>query len=125
MKALLTAAAAMALMGAATAAQAEDFEGKHAGTWVVDARATGVVPDESGSIMTAGGVDTGLDVGIGDSYVPTLGITYFFTDNIAVDVTLGTSQHQISAQGPGPDTDVHKTWVVTPVVTAQYHFDPE
>lgn len=125
MKALLCSAAALALLGVATGAQAQDFEAKHAGMWVVDARATGVIPDESGSILTAGGADTGLDVDIGDSYVPTLGITYFYTDNIAVDVTLGTSQHQISAQGPGTDVEVHKTWVIPPVITAQYHFSPQ
>jgi outer membrane protein len=125
MKTLLSTAAALALLGAATVAQAQEYTPKHAGLWVVDARVTGVVPDESGSIMTAGGVDTGLDVDIGDSYVPTLGITYFATDNVAIDVTLGTSRHQISAVAPGTDVEVHNTWVVPPVVTLQYHFQPE
>lgn len=125
MKTLLTTAAVLALMGAATAASAEDFTPKSEGTWVVDYRATVVAPDESGDILTAAGADTGLDVDVGDSYVPTLGITYFFTDNVAVDVTLGTSQHQISAQAPGTDIEVHRTWVIPPVVTLQYHFSPE
>ena len=102
MKKLFATAAVLALMGAATAANAEDFTPKAQGTWVVDYRATVVAPDESGDILTAAGADTGLDVDIGDSYVPTLGITYFITDNVAVDVTLGTSQHQISAQAPVP-----------------------
>lgn len=125
MKPLLSAAAALAVLAAAGAAQAQDFTPKHAGMWVVDARATGVIPDESGDIVTAGGVDTGLDVAIGDSWVPTLGITYFATDNVAVDVTLGTSHHDISAAGPGPDIKVHDTWVIPPVVTLQYHFQPQ
>lgn len=125
MKKLFATAAVLALMGAATAANAEDFTPKAQGTWVVDYRATVVAPDESGDILTAAGADTGLDVDIGDSYVPTLGITYFITDNVAVDVTLGTSVHQISAQAPGTDIEVHRTWVVPPVVTVQYHFSPE
>ena len=75
MKTLLTTAAALALMGAATAANAEDFTPKGQGTWVVDYRATAVAPSESGDILTAAGADTGLDVDIGNSYVPTLGIS--------------------------------------------------
>lgn len=125
MKTLFATAAVLALMGAATAANAEDFTPKAQGTWVVDYRATVVAPAESGDILTAAGADTGLDVDVGDSYVPTLGITYFVTDNVAVDLTLGTSRHQISAQGGATDVEVHRTWVVPPVVTVQYHFNPE
>lgn len=120
--ALLTAVAVLAVAGAA---QAQDFTPKTAGTWVVDARLTDVAPSESGDILTAGGVDTGLDVGLSDSYVPTLGVTYFITDNVAVDLTLGTSEHDISAEGLGPDLKVHHTWVVPPVLTVQYHFQPD
>jgi len=123
--ALLFATAAAAALALAGQTQAQDFTPKTAGTWVVDARLTDVAPSESGDILTAGGVDTGLNVGVSDSYVPTLGITYFVTDNIAVDLTLGTSVHDISAEGPGPDPKVHRTWVVPPVLTVQYHFQPD
>ncbi len=53
--------------------------------------------------------------------MPTLGFTYFFTDKIAVEAILGTTQHEIRAKGGATDVEVHKTWVLPPVVTVQYH----
>ncbi len=124
MKTRLLIAAAAAALAFTSAAQAQDFTPKQQGTWKVDFRGTVVAPDEDASILTAGGVDTGLDAKVGDSWVPTLGVTYFVTDHVALDLTLGTSRHEISAVGPGVNTEVHTTWVVPPVATVQYHFAP-
>jgi outer membrane protein len=121
---LLVATSVLALAAVASMASAEDFKPKKAGQFQVITRVTTVAPDESGNILTAAGVDSGLDVKIDDDTIPSLGLTYFFTDHIAVDLTLGTSQHQIKAVGGMTNADVHKTWVLPPVVTAQYHFNP-
>ncbi|MDO9338296.1 MAG: OmpW family outer membrane protein [Caulobacter sp.] len=106
-------------------ALAQDYTPKAKGAWLVTARVSDVAPSESGSIRTAAGVDTGLDVEVSDYVVPTLGFTYFFTDNIAVEGILGTSKHEVSAKGAGGMTRVLDTWVVPPVVTVQYHFNPK
>jgi outer membrane protein len=119
-------ALAAGLLAAAVAgpALAQDFTPKEKGTWLVTARLSEVSPQESGAIKTAAGVDTGLDVAVSDYAVPTLGFTYFFTDNVAVEGILGSSRHEIDAKGPGGSTRVLETWVLPPTVTVQYHFNP-
>ena len=52
--------------------------------------------------------------------MPTLGFTYFLTDHLAVEAILGTTRHEIRAQGGTTNVAVHKTWVLPPVVTLQY-----
>lgn len=123
---------ALALALAATAAGAHaqatgtsDFTPEKAGEWVVAARITAVDPAEKGNIVTAAGASTGLHVGVDNDTIPSLGFSYFFTDHIAAEAILGTSQHTISAVGASSSTDVYKTWVLPPVVTLQYHFAPD
>lgn len=105
----------------AGAAQAQDFQPKAKGDLIVHFRATQVAPDEDAPILTAAGAATGLKAGVNNDIKPTLGFTYFLTDKIAVEAILGTTEHDIRAQGPGTDVLVHKTWVLPPVVTLQYH----
>jgi outer membrane protein len=122
--ALVTAAAALGLASVAHA-DTIDGGGKQAGSIIVDVRATDVIPDSGSSIQTPNGVDTGLTTHVSDSIVPTLGISYFFTDHIAAELVLGTSYHEISAVGGPTNVLVHKTWVLPPILSAQYHFAPK
>ncbi len=121
MKTMVAAAALVAAMAFGGVASAQDFQPKAAGTFLVDFRATSVAPDEAGSIFTAGGVDTGLDVKVDSATVPSLGLTYFVTDKIAVELILATSKHTISATTAPTATAVHDTWVLPPVLSVQYH----
>ena len=132
MKRNMTLAAAVAVMtlatGAATGASAQtanDWQVARKGDWIVTGRITDVSSGADDSIFTSGGVDTGLNVDVGNSTMPTLGFTYFLTDNISVEAILGTTQHEIRAQGGATDVAVHETWVVPPVVTLQYRPAPE
>lgn len=109
----------------AGASQAQDFTPKAKGQFIVTTRITTVAPDARGDIKTGAGVDSGLDVDVGDLTVPTLGFTYFLTDHVAVEGILGTSKHKVKAEGAGTDVVVHETWVLPPVVTVQYHFNPK
>lgn len=124
MKSLALVTAALVLAGAAPAV-AQDFTPKQKGGWIVTGRLSGVLPDESGKVVTAANADTGLDVEVSDDWKPTLGFSYFLTDHVAVEAILGTTQHEISAVGGGGSTVVHETWVLPPVVTLQYHFNPQ
>ena len=117
--ALFAGAALVALGGIAHADDA--FTPLKAGSIVLDVRATNVSPDAGDPIKTAAGVDTGLKADVKDAWAPTIGIQYFFTDNIAAELIAGTTQHEITASG----TEVRKTWVLPPVLTAQYHFAPK
>ncbi|UTP38697.1 outer membrane beta-barrel protein [Phenylobacterium sp. LH3H17] len=107
-----------------TGAQAQDFQPKAKGHVILNTRLTSVSSDADDSIVTAAGAATGLHVDVGDDVMPTVGIHYFFTDNVAVELVLGTTRHTIRAQGPATDVVVHKTWVLPPIATVQYHFAP-
>ena len=124
-KLLVAAAALLVTTGAAAAAHADDFKPNAAGAWIIDARISDVSPDTSAAIKTSSGGATGLHVHVGDDVMPTLGFTYFFTDKIAVEAILGTTEHNISAVGAGGSTKVHSTWVLPPVVSIQYHPLPD
>jgi len=82
-------------------------------------RALAVVPNESASIEAIGG-----DVTITNDYVPELDLTYFFTKNIAAELILATTQHDVkaisTAAGDIPLGDVR---LLPPTLTLQYHFN--
>ncbi|WP_374657002.1 OmpW family protein [Phenylobacterium sp.] len=119
---LLSGALVLLMGGAATA---QDFQPKQKGLVMLNVRASGVLTDADGSIRTAVGADSGLKAKVGDDVMPTIGLTYFFTDHLAVEAIAGTTQHEVKAVGPGVDVTVHKTWVLPPVVSLQYHFAPD
>ncbi len=118
-KTLSLAALGFAALAGSAHAQAA-WSPPRAGDWLVTGRLTDVAPTTDDAIVTAGGAATGLDVDVGDSLMPTLGFTYFVTDHWAVEAILGTTRHEIRAQGGATDVAVHETWVLPPVVTVQY-----
>jgi outer membrane protein len=119
--ALLAGAAVLALAGTANA---QEFTPKHKGLIMLNVRATDVSPDTSDAITTAAGAATGLHVDVKDDVMPTIGLSYFLTDHVAVEAIAGTTKHTVRAQGPGTNIAVHDTWVLPPVVSLQYHFAP-
>lgn len=113
--------AALGLLALAGTAQAQEaWQAPRAGDWLITGRITDVAPTTDDAIVTGAGVDSGLEVDVGDSIMPTLGFTYFLTDHWAVEAILGTTRHEIRAQGGATDVAVHETWVLPPVVTVQY-----
>lgn len=105
---------------ASTAANAQDWTPPKAGDWLIAGRISNVSSSTDAAVQTSAGADTGLHVDVGDGAMPTLGFTWFLTDHWAIEGILGTTQHEIRAQGPGADVAVHETWVLPPVVTIQY-----
>lgn len=124
MKTAVALMAATLALGSAGLAQAQDFQPKVAGVKMINVRLTDVDPEAGDPITTLAGAATGLSAEVEYDVMPTIGLTYFFTDNIAAEVIAGTTQHQVKAKGPGVEVDVHKTWVLPPVVSLQYHFAP-
>ncbi|MEM6652561.1 MAG: OmpW family outer membrane protein [Pseudomonadota bacterium] len=97
--------------------------------WMVRGRVLGVLPDESADLSVAGTALAG-SVDISDQYVPELDITYFFNDNVAVELILAVTPHDVDATGvtvPGAldnaTVDLGDVWLLPPTVTLQYHFD--
>ncbi len=126
-KTLFLAAAALAAVAAPTLAAAQSasvpsvaWEAPRKGDFLLTGRITDVFSQADDAIITAAGADSGLKVDVGDRVMPTLGFTYFLTDHLAVEAILGTTRHEIRAQGGSTDVAVHETWVLPPVVTLQY-----
>lgn len=120
----LFAVATASILCLAGAAQAEDFQPKSKGSLLLNVRLTDVAPEAGDPIQTLAGGATGLKAEVSDDVMPTVGLTYFLTDHIAVEAIAGTTQHTVKAQGAGADVEVQETWVLPPVVALQYHFAP-
>ncbi|MBO9546488.1 OmpW family outer membrane protein [Caulobacter sp.] len=117
---LFLALTVVAGMGA-TPALAQQITPKAKGDIVLNVRLTDVAPNAGDPIVTAAGAATGLKADVKDDIKPTIGLSYFLTDKLAVEVIAGTTQHTVKAVGAGTDVAVHKTWVLPPVVSLQYH----
>jgi len=88
--------------------------------WLVRLRAVNVVPDESATITPIGG-----DAEISNQFIPELDISYFWSENIATELVLGTTPHDVSAVGTTlGDVDLGDVWLLPPTLTLQYHFSP-
>lgn len=122
---LLPLLAGLALAGAAQAQDSQAFKPKAAGVKILNVRLSDVQPEGRDKITTLAGAATGLDAKVGYDVMPTLGLTYFFTDNVAVEVIAGTTRHSVRAKGPATDLKIKETWVLPPVVSLQYHFAPD
>jgi outer membrane protein len=99
-------AALAVLTGTAGLAQAD---GDWTDGFMIRGRAIGIVPDESSNLP-------GLK--IDDAVVPELDISYFFTENLALELILATAQHEASLGS----TAVGDFWILPPTLMAQYHF---
>ena len=117
-------AALAAVVAVAGAAQAQDFQPKAKGDVVLNLRLTEVAPTGSDPIVTLAGAATGLRAKVDYDIMPTVGLTYFLSDHVAIEAIAGTTKHTIKAKGPATDLKVKDTWVLPPVVTLQYHFAP-
>lgn len=89
--------------------------------WQVRLRGVGVVPVESAKVGVIGG-----DVAISNALIPELDFTYFFTKNIAAELILGTTKHDVQAVNTAAgNVDLGSVYLLPPTLTAQYHFFAE
>ncbi|HLO72557.1 MAG TPA: OmpW family outer membrane protein [Flavobacterium sp.] len=89
--------------------------------WQVRLRGVGVVPVESAKVGVIGG-----DVAISNALIPELDFTYFFTKNIAAELILGTTKHDVQAVNTAAgNVDLGSVYLLPPTLTAQYHFCTE
>lgn len=87
--------------------------------WQIRVRALYVVPEDGGSVN---GIP-GSDLSYSNSVVPELDITYYFTKNIAAELILGVTPHDVNGAGAiAPLGQVAKVWLLPPTLTLQYHF---
>lgn len=87
--------------------------------WQVRLRGLAIVPNESADIEAIGG-----DTDISNAYIPELDFTYFFNKNLALELILGTSNHDVKAVSTAVgDIELGDVWLLPPTLTLQYHFD--
>lgn len=87
--------------------------------WQIRLRALGVVTEDSGYVNAVPG--SGLSYS--NTVTPELDISYYFTDNIATELILGTTYANIEGKGAiGALGNVGKVWLLPPTLTLQYHF---
>lgn len=122
MKAISLLAAAVLAAGLSHIAFAQDADaGKTAGSIMVRVRGLGVLPETPSSSISA----IGGHVGASDTATPEIDGSYFFTDNIAVEVIAATTRHRITARGTAAgDVDIGQVQVLPPTATLQWHFLP-
>jgi outer membrane protein len=120
-----TVLSAMALGFAANAQSLLDMNapliGKEAGTFMIRARALGVIPEDiSSSISAIGGHVTATA-----QAAPEVDFSYFLTDNVALELIAASTRHNVKATGTAVgDIDVGSVWALPPTLTLQYHFLP-
>jgi outer membrane protein len=87
--------------------------------WQIRVRALGVITQDSGSVD---GI-SGSDLSYSDTVIPELDITYFFTNNIAAELILGTTFAKVNGEGSiSALGEIGETWLLPPTLTLQYHF---
>lgn len=118
---IFIAAVAAAGLAALTLPSGASAAGKNAGDWLIRGRAVAVVPDESSEISVIGG-----EANVDAAYMPELDISYFFTDNVAAELVLTSTNHDAEAVGTALGTvDLGDVWLLPPVLALQYHFAPQ
>jgi outer membrane protein len=110
--------AAVAAIGAAAPAQAEQ------GDWLLRGRAILVAPTEDSS-----GIEPAFpndEVSVSNSFAPEVDVSYFLTDNLALELIAATTKHDVSGKTGIPDAvgELADTWALPPTLTLQYHFAP-
>lgn len=95
-------------------AHAESFK---KGDFVLRGKVAVIDPDESGSFINLGG-----EPHISTSVIPSVDLTYFITDNIAIEAIPGLIPHRTKARNTSQGTrDGGWVYAVAPTVLIQYH----
>jgi len=114
--------ASVATLALTTAATAKDLG---EGAWSkerfqIRVRAIGVLPDSGGDTTIGGTPEANND------YVPEVDFSYFFTENIAAELIVATSKHDLKLNNSNSgNLDLGDTWLLPPTLTLQYHFTPD
>lgn len=112
---MIAAAALAATALSSTGAIADDY-----GPWQVRFRGVVVAPETDTSVSVGG------EIHHSDQIIPEVDISYFFNENVSVEVIAGVTRHHGKAYGvTGVGTvDLGNVTLLPPTVTLQYHLAP-
>jgi len=90
--------------------------------WLIRARLLDVAPDDDSSDITVIGGKAEVDSSItGD-----VDFSYFFSDNVAAELTLAVAEHDVEAKNTSVGKiDLGDVKLLPPTLTLQYHFIPD
>lgn len=117
--ALAALALGMGLMGAALPAAA----GSDDGNFMVRVLGTVVDPDTEATVRAGGLVIPGADADVSTEVIPALTLSYFLSNNLAVELFCCFAKHEIDGAGSISNlNEIADTWIFPPALTLQYHF---
>ena len=84
--------------------------------WQMRFRLVSVIPDANDDL-------DGAEVTLSTAVVPELDFTYFFTENLAAELILATTKHNVGVDVDGSEVaDLGHVWLLPPTLNLQYHF---
>ncbi|AJH13929.1 OmpW/AlkL family protein [Myroides profundi] len=117
--------AALFVSGSTFAQETTSAPEKQNYKWQMRLRGVGVIPHNRADIDKIGG-----QIDVNNNFIPELDFTYFFTENLAAELILGTSRHTVGTLGSdltainGPSTanvDLGSVYLLPPTLMFQYH----
>lgn len=103
---------------------AQDFKPKEAGDFLIRARGLAVIPNEDGDLSVVGAGIPG-ETAVDNAFVPEVDVSYFITDNLALELIAAVTTHGVKAEGtPLGDVDLGEVGLIPPTLSLQYHFLP-
>ena len=118
-------ALATALISTSAMAEEGSFRTKQAGQFNIRARILTALPSDGQNVLLNGSnADSTYRARVSDDVVPELDISYFITDNIAVEAIAGWTRHVVKATAPNgaAQADLGSVRLLPPTITGQYHF---
>lgn len=95
---------------------------EHSSPWMIRVRGLVVAPQASASVSLSGSPTPG-SIKASTAVVPELDISYFFTRNIAAELILGVTPHNVKGAGALAGLGkIGSTWLLPPTLMLQYHF---
>lgn len=120
----ISAVVALAWAISAVGASAPAMAGDEHGNFMIRGLVTGVLPDTDAAVFAGGARIPGANADVSDEVIPATTLTYFFNDNLAVELFCCFAKHD--AKGTGTIAglgEIADTWIFPPALTAQYHFN--
>lgn len=119
--------AALFVSGSSFAQETNSAPEKTDYKWQMRLRGVGVIPHNRADIGIIGG-----QIDVSNNFIPELDFTYFFTENLAAELILGTTRHTVGTIGSsldnpitqGPSTanvDLGSVYLLPPTLMFQYH----
>lgn len=90
--------------------------------WLLRVRFLNIAPDDDSSTITGVGGKAEVD----DAYTADVDLSYFFSDNVAAELTATIAEHDVEAKGTALGTvDLGSVSILPPTLTLQYHLMPD